>query len=79
MKSELSLLDDLSPSRLSISLIRLYQKIAPSSLRDACRFNPTCSSYAILAIEKHGFFKGWKMALNRISRCHFPNGGDDFP
>ncbi|UVK85712.1 membrane protein insertion efficiency factor YidD [Pseudomonas sichuanensis] len=53
--------------------------MAPSRLRNACRFEPSCSNYALLAIEKHGAVRGWKMALNRIHRCRFPNGGEDYP
>jgi putative component of membrane protein insertase Oxa1/YidC/SpoIIIJ protein YidD len=34
-----------------------------------CRFYPSCSDYAIMALEKHGFFKGWLMAYNRFKRC----------
>lgn len=65
--------------QLSIAVIRLYQRIAPSRLRDACRFEPTCSNYAILAIEKYGALKGWRLALARIGRCRIPNGGSDYP
>ncbi|MEO4017259.1 membrane protein insertion efficiency factor YidD [Pseudomonas rossensis] len=64
---------------LSFFAIRFYQRIAPSRLRDACRFDPSCSNYALLAIEKHGAVRGWKMALSRIHRCRFPNGGEDYP
>ncbi|MEJ3588579.1 membrane protein insertion efficiency factor YidD [Pseudomonas bubulae] len=66
-------------SWLSVRSIKLYQHIGPSRLRDACRFKPSCSNYALLAIEKHGALRGWKMALNRIHRCRFPNGGNDYP
>jgi len=34
-----------------------------------CRFYPSCSNYAIMALEKYGFFKGWFLALKRIKRC----------
>ncbi|MCU7237356.1 membrane protein insertion efficiency factor YidD [Pseudomonas peradeniyensis] len=64
---------------LSVGVIRFYQRVAPSRLRNACRFEPSCSNYALLAIEKHGAVRGWKMALNRIHRCRFPNGGEDYP
>lgn len=65
--------------KLSIKVIKLYQRLAPQKIRDACRFEPTCSNYAILALQKYGFLKGWKMALNRLRRCKYPNGGEDLP
>jgi hypothetical protein len=64
---------------LSIKFIFLYRIIAPKRLRDACLFEPTCSEYAILALKKFGFIKGWSLALKRIYRCKPPNGGCDFP
>ncbi|WP_367278980.1 membrane protein insertion efficiency factor YidD [Methanospirillum sp.] len=35
-----------------------------------CRFHPSCSNYAIMALEKYGFIRGWAMAINRIRRCN---------
>ncbi|MFD2641871.1 membrane protein insertion efficiency factor YidD [Pseudomonas japonica] len=64
---------------VSLELIRLYQRVAPLSLRSACRYEPTCSNYALLAIEKHGVLRGWSAALKRICRCRPPNGGTDYP
>lgn len=64
---------------LSIQLILLYQYLAPQKIRDACRFEPSCSNYAILALRKYGFLRGWQMAINRLKRCKYPNGGDDYP
>ena len=37
---------------------------------DACRFTPSCSNYAILALQKHGVFKGCWFAIMRLSKCH---------
>ncbi|MBO5786706.1 MAG: membrane protein insertion efficiency factor YidD [Clostridia bacterium] len=55
---------------LFIRLIRFYQKnISPYKPR-SCRFTPTCSAYAIEAIEAHGIFKGLLLALYRILRCN---------
>lgn len=59
--------------------INFYQKYSPKSKRNCCRFSPSCSNYAILAIEKHGFILGWKMAIKRINKCEFPNSGEDYP
>nr|DAS16628.1 MAG TPA: hemolytic domain protein [Caudoviricetes sp.] len=64
---------------LSIQLILLYQHLAPPKVRDACRFEPSCSNYAILALRKYGFLHGWKMTFNRLKRCKYPNGGEDYP
>jgi len=60
-------------------LILLYQKIAPKELRDSCRFEPTCSNYMIIAIEKYGCIKGCFLGIKRLLRCHYPNGGYDYP
>ena len=60
---------------LLIKLIKLYQKI-PGPWHSACRFHPTCSNYAIEALETHGFFKGSALTLWRILRCNpFSKGG----
>ena len=65
--------------RVFIYLIRLYQKyIAPLKSKPSCRFVPTCSQYAIEALETHGFFKGSYLAIYRILRCNpFCRGGYD--
>ena len=42
-----------------------------------CRFTPTCSQYGYEAIQKHGFVKGWTLALRRVGRCH-PWGGSGY-
>ncbi|MBO5200995.1 MAG: membrane protein insertion efficiency factor YidD [Clostridia bacterium] len=57
-------------SNLLIRLIRFYQKnISPTKL-PCCRFEPTCSAYAIEAIRVHGAFKGALLAIYRILRCN---------
>ncbi len=53
----------------SIKLIKLYQSI-PGPWHNKCRFYPTCSNYAIEAISKYGFIKGWYLAIKRILRCN---------
>ena len=65
--------------KLLIKLVRLYQKYI-SPLRPACcRYIPTCSQYAIEALEKYGALKGSWLALKRFSRCHpFHLGEHDF-
>jgi putative membrane protein insertion efficiency factor len=62
-----------------VSLILLYQKMAPKKLRDSCRFEPSCSNYMIIAINKYGVIKGINLGLKRLFRCHIPNGGYDYP
>ena len=58
--------------------IRLYQLIHPYFFHGVCRFQPTCSEYAIEAIQVHGVFKGFFLAVYRILRCNpFCKGGYD--
>lgn len=64
---------------LTILCIRMYQRFAPMTIRCRCRFNPTCSEYMILSIQKYGYWKGIKKGVNRLIRCKYPNGGIDFP
>jgi putative membrane protein insertion efficiency factor len=52
-----------------IKLIKLYQRVHPAFFRGCCRFYPTCSNYAIEAIETHGTLKGMVLAIYRILRC----------
>ena len=59
-------------------LIKLYQKAVSPFKPSCCRFTPTCSQYAIEAIEEHGAFKGGMLAAWRILRCNpFCKGGYD--
>lgn len=63
-------------------LIRLYQvALSPLKGGPTCRFHPTCSSYALEAIEKYGALKGSYLAVLRILRCHpfHPGGYDPVP
>ncbi len=57
-----------------ILLIRFYQGAISPYLMPSCRYAPSCSSYGIEAIRKHGPFRGGWLALKRIGRCH-PWGG----
>ena len=56
--------------RLLIILIKGYRYIVSPLLGQNCRFHPTCSQYAIQAIEKHGVLRGGYMAVYRILKCH---------
>lgn len=60
-------------------LILVYQIFAPLKIRKRCCFEPCCSEYMKLSIKKYGMFKGVKQGFYRIQRCHFPNGGIDYP
>lgn len=62
-----------------VKLIKFYQRKAPKQLRASCRFEPSCSNYGILAINKYGSFKGSIMTIKRIFRCRKPNGGVEYP
>lgn len=58
--------------------VRAYQVTLSPLLPAACRYHPTCSNYAIEAIEKHGAMRGGWLAAKRIARCHpFRPGGFD--
>ena len=63
--------------RLLILPIRFYQRSISPLFPTACRITPTCSQYAIEAIDKHGPVKGLWLAIKRISRCH-PWGGSGY-
>ena len=66
--------------RLIIALIRFYQKAISPLFPASCRYYPTCSSYAIMAVEKYGVLKGSLKALWRILRCNpWSKGGIDYP
>jgi len=57
-------------ARIALSFLGVYQKYIRSALPTSCRFFPSCSEYAKLAITKYGFFKGMCLALKRIGFCH---------
>lgn len=65
-------------SRVLIALIRLYQRFISPLLGQHCRFHPSCSRYAVEAIQVHGAVKGSVLAVWRILRCQpFCKGGYD--
>ena len=64
--------------RLLLALIRFYQRRISPAFPPRCRFRPTCSQYAVEAIEKYGAWKGGLLAIKRIMRCHPFYKGDDF-
>ena len=69
------------PRAALIGLVRAYRLLLKPWLGNACRFEPTCSQYALVALERHGALAGAALAGARILRCHpWCDGGcDDVP
>ncbi len=65
--------------KLLITAIVIYQKYAPEFVRSSCLFEPCCSEYMKISINKYGVCKGFVKGIKRISRCRYPNGGIDEP
>ncbi len=64
--------------RLLIALLKLYKLVVSPLLGPRCRFVPSCSEYAMEAIERHGPLRGSWLAACRLARCHpFNPGGHD--
>ena len=64
--------------RVLLSAIRFYQRNISPLRPPCCRFIPTCSQYALEAVQKYGFWKGSYLAVKRILKCHpFHKGGYD--
>jgi len=68
-------------TRVAVAVITLYQRLLSPLLPRACRFAPTCSEYAKLALAEHGALRGTWLALRRVMRCHplHPGGYDPPP
>ena len=75
----------MTPSRLLVwplvTGIRLYQRWISPMRPPTCRYYPSCSAYAVTALERHGPIRGTWLALRRLSRCHpwSPGGVDHVP
>ena len=66
------------PKRLFLWLIRFYRTAISPYKKPCCRFGPTCSQYALEAVEKYGAWKGGYLAVRRLLKCHpFHKGGYD--
>ena len=66
------------PARALMALVRGYRLLLSPWLGSACRFEPTCSLYALSALEKHGAATGSYLTLRRLARCHpWCAGGHD--
>jgi uncharacterized protein len=63
---------------LLIALIRAYRYLLSPWIGQHCRFHPSCSAYAIEALDRHGALRGSWLTLARLGRCHpFHPGGED--
>lgn len=62
---------------VSLSPVYLYRYLLAPFFAGACRYEPSCSAYAVAAVETHGVLRGGALALRRIARCH-PWGGAGF-
>ncbi len=62
-----------------IGMVLMYKAYAPMKVINRCLFEPTCSTYMIMAIQKYGLLIGVIKGIKRIRRCHLPNGGVDYP
>ncbi len=68
----------LRPRTWLVVVIRIYQKLVSPGMSPNCRYQPTCSSYAVGSIERFGVLRGASLALRRIGRCHpLRSGGYD--
>jgi putative membrane protein insertion efficiency factor len=64
--------------RLLLGMIRLYQLATRPWMPPVCRFHPSCSDYTMVALQRHGVWRGGLMGVWRILRCHpFNQGGYD--
>lgn len=71
----------LLPRHVLAAFLRLYQLLISPLLPPACRFYPTCSQYALQAVNEHGALRGSWLAAARLARCHpwHPGGVDLVP
>ncbi|HUX67746.1 MAG TPA: membrane protein insertion efficiency factor YidD [Terriglobales bacterium] len=69
------------PQRAALACLRAYRQWLSPWLPPACRFYPTCSGYALEAIERFGLLRGGWLAARRLGRCHpfHPGGFDPVP
>jgi putative membrane protein insertion efficiency factor len=68
-------------ARVLVLPIRLYQLVVSPLLGPRCRFYPSCSAYAVEALQRHGALRGSWLAVRRLGRCHpwNPGGPDPVP
>ena len=69
------------PGLALLGLLRVYQTVISPLTPPTCRYYPSCSQYAVIAVQRHGALRGGWLALRRLGRCHpwTPGGVDDVP
>lgn len=69
------------PQKAALAAIRFYQRGISPLFPPCCRYVPSCSEYAMIAIQRYGFLRGFWMAIKRICRCNpwHPGGYDPVP
>ncbi|WOF23076.1 membrane protein insertion efficiency factor YidD [Microbacterium betulae] len=68
----------LVPRNLGLALLHGYRATISHTYGDVCRYYPSCSAYAVTAVQQHGLVKGSGLAAMRIARCHpWAAGGED--
>jgi putative membrane protein insertion efficiency factor len=66
------------PAECLIGLLHVYKRALSPLFLPACRYTPTCSEYALEAVDRHGALRGSALAIGRLLRCHpFVSGGYD--
>ena len=68
-------------ARAVVGVLRAYQRVLSPTLGSRCRYYPSCSEYAVQAVELHGPARGLYLGLRRVGRCHplRPGGSDEVP
>lgn len=67
------------PAEILIALLHGYKRVLSPLFLPSCRYTPTCSEYAVEAVDRHGAVRGLVLAIWRLLRCHpFVHGGYDF-
>ena len=71
----------LAPRNACVAILKVYRAVISPLYGDVCRYYPTCSHYAMQAIQQHGVVRGVWLGTRRIARCHpWAEGGiDDVP
>jgi putative membrane protein insertion efficiency factor len=71
----------LAPRNVCVVILRIYRAVISPLYGDVCRYYPTCSAYALGAIQQYGVFRGSWLGIRRIARCHpwAAGGVDDVP
>ena len=70
-----------APVLMLVGVVKVYQTVISPLTPPSCRYYPSCSSYAVVALQRHGMLRGGWLAVRRLARCHpwTPGGIDDVP